>query len=427
MQFENNLSERRSNMSEDLKARKSIIFILMILNNGLAMFPFLGCAVVLVDIMTEVGIPASASAFVISIITIVSGLFMFFGGSLSSALGYVRGFNISILLEVVGTVITAFAPNFPIFMLGRIVFAVGYGLNTSITSALGTIWFPGAQFATFNTVKLISASIGGALAYMVMAPIMGIVGTWRNTYLVFTAILAIYCILCFVFIIYPPGVEEGLKQRKEAIKAGQIPKPEFALTRVLKRKNFIFLTIATLFPMAASSLFQTYLPTYLTVEAGMTAAEAASVSGVGMFAGMAGSLIGGALVAKTGRRKIYVLIACILSLASGVGVIFFGTAGIVLVCYALVNVAFYLKMPAMSQYYREEIVPFDPSTVAPAVAVVNGIPQLLNIIASFVASSMIMTSGYGHTLWIFQILCIISIVASLLLTECGPRAKKAEA
>jgi len=413
--------------SDNSKMNKNMIFALLVANNGLVMLPYLGCAVVLMDIMADCNIPASGLAYVITIITIVSGIFMFVGGSLSDALGYVKSFNVSMLLEVVGTLITALAPNFTIFMLGRILFAVGYGLYSSIVTALGTMWFPGGEFARFNTTKFIAGSVGGALAYMVMAPIIGVVGTWRNAYLVFTAILAVWCILCFAFVKYPPGVAEGLAKKKAAIKAGEMPKPEFPVMRVLKQKNYVLLMIATFFPMMASSLLQTYLPLYLTTEVGLTAEAASSISGVGLFAGIAGSLVGGTLVGKTGRRKVYVLISTVLSLASGVGLLVFKDAGALLAMNILFNVAFYLKMPATSQYYREEIVPFDPSVVAPAVAVVNGIPMLLNLVGSFVASPMTVSSGYGKTLFIFQALCVISVLASVILTECGPRANKAKA
>ncbi len=398
----------------------------MVLHNGVVMLPYLACAAVLVDIMKDVGIPASGSAFVITIITIVSGVFMFFGGSVANALGYVKGYWCSIVLEIFGILITAMAPNFAVFMIGRILFACGYGLSTTINSALGGMWFKGAQYASFNTAKLIAASVGGALAYMIIGPLTGALGTWRRSYLVFMAVIIVFFIFCLLFIRYPEGVEEGLKKQKAAIKAGQIPKPQFPLARVRRRRNYILLAIASLFVMMSSSLFQTYLPTFLTAEKGLSTSAASNISGVSMFAGIAGSLICGILVAKTGRRKIYHLLGCILFTLAGLGAILFRGAGGILIMYALVNVAFYVRMPAMTQYYLEEIVPFDPSIVSPAVAVVNGLPMLLNVVGSFIASPMTANVGYGKTLLIFQLLCIISIICALFVTECGPRAKRSD-
>ncbi len=403
-----------------------MVWFLMVLHNCVVMLPYLSCAAVLVDIMKDVGIPASGSAFVITIITIVSGIFMFFGGGIASAMGYVKGYWFSIIFEIVGILITAMAPNFAIFMIGRILFAMGYGLSTTVNSALGGMWFKGAEFAGFNTAKFVTASIGGALAYMVVGPLVAALGSWRNAYLVYMAIEIVFFIFCLIFIRYPEGVEEGLAKQKAAIKAGQIPKPQFPLARVLKRRNFVFLAVASIFVMMSSSLFQTYLPTYLTAEKGLSAAAASNITGVSMVAGIVGSLLSGFLVGKTGRRKIYHLLGIIVFTLAGFGVILFRNAGAMLVMYALVNVGFYLRMPAMSQYYLEEITPFDPSTVSPAVAVVNGFPMLMNLVGSFIASPMTANVGYGKTLMIFQLLCIIALILGLFITECGPHAKGAE-
>jgi len=54
---------------------------------------------------------------------------------------------------------------------------------------------------------------------------------------------------------------------------------------------------------------------------------------------------------------------------------------------------------------------------------VNGIPMLLNLVSSFIASPMTVSAGYGKTLIIFQLLGVISVVCCFLMTECGPRAQ----
>ena len=252
-------------------------------------------------------------------------------------------------------------------------------------------------------------------------------GSWRGAYWAFAGILAAYCLACFLFIQYPEGVAESLAQQKEAIKAGLIPKPEFELKRVFARRNFVLLTMANILPIICSGLFQTYMPTYLTLENGMEAARAAIITGTGVFAGMAGSVIGGLLVGKSDRRKTYLILGNILFVAAGLGAVLSKNPMFILVLFILYNVGFYLRMPAMSQYLVEEVVPYDPSIIAPAAAVTSGIPMLLGLVGSAIAAPMTVSAGYGKTLVIFQVACLSAILFSLMLTECGPRASgKAE-
>ena len=402
---------------------KGLIFFLLTSHNLFAMIPYMACAAVLTDVVADLAIPASMTAFVITTITIVSGVCMFVGSYLIDWLGYVKGFNVAVALEAAGTAISAAAPNFAVFLLGRVVFAVGFGLNASIGGALASMWFPGAQYTAYNTAYMILSCVGGAAAYIIIGPIIGLVGSWQSAYWVFAVMMAVYMVVCFAAIRYPAGVKEGLAQQKAAIKSGAMPKPEFPLKRALKRRNFILLTVATVFVTVSNSLYQTYLPTALMQENGMSATAATSITGVGIFAGMLGALVAGVLVGKTGRRKIFNTIGTIIFVAAGVLTVLSKDFSVVLLMYIALNVGYYLRMPAMSQYYLEEVVPYDPAIIAPAVAMVNGIPMLLNLVSSFIASPMTVSAGYGKTLIIFQLLGVISVVCCFLMTECGPRAQ----
>lgn len=404
-------------------ARSPQIFGLLSIHNMLAMVPYLACAAVLPDVMADLSMPAGMSAFTLTIISIIAGICMFITGNICDTIGYITTYELAIALIAVGAAVSAIAPGAAVFMIGRGIFAVGFGINCSCVGTIASMWYKGDKFAKFNTVMMILTSVGSAAAYIVIFPLISIFGSWRGAYMFFAVIIAIYFVCNVIFMKYPTGMKEGLAAQKAAIKAGKIPKPELALGRAFKRRNFLLLAVLTLCLNTSSALYQTYLPTYLTTEAGMSTAAASMINSAGIFAGMFGSLIGGMLLVRTERRKLWQLVSAVIFIAAGFVSLWINLFGIVLVCYILFNAGYYLRQPATSQYLIEEITPYKPAIIPAAVAITTGLPMLLSLVTSLIAGAMIAGGmSYGVTMQVFNGVCVIGLICCFFMTEVGPRA-----
>lgn len=402
-----------------------MIFVLLLLHMLMAMIPYLFCSPILMTLATDLSIPGEALAYVMSIFGIVSGVVMFIGSWFIDKLGYIKAFLFAVACEIVGYVLHALSPTFAVFMVARFIAAFGYGLNSTVVGSIASMWFKGKMFTAFNTLNTVGTSIGSAVAFVIALPLVEMLGnSWKNAYWVFAVVFVAYIILCAIFVKYPAGVGEALAQQKAAIKAGQMPKPEFPMKRVLKTRNFVLLAVGSIFSMCCHNLIMTFLPTYLTTDLNFDPTTASSITGLGTLVGLVGSILGGVLCAKTGRRKMFQVLSSVTYGVCAIVMMMTSSYVIILTMFVAMNIAFYIRMPAMSQYLVEDVQPFDPAIIAPAAALTCGAPQLANIVLSGVGSSLTLSMGIRTTLIGFAISCFVGAGAYMMMTECGPHAKK---
>ncbi|MFZ7121390.1 MAG: MFS transporter [Eubacteriaceae bacterium] len=407
------------------KMRSNTIFFMLGLGMLLAMIPYLGPAVVLPTLMVDLSIPSTALGYVISIYLIVSGICMFIGSYIQEKIGYLNTYHLGNISITLGILVSAIAPNFLVFMIGRGLSGFGFGLLSAAGGPIRAIWFKDKKYALANSFNQIMSCVGISLAFVLMTSLLAITGSWRNVMMIYASGSIVYTVACFFVMKYPVGVKEALEQKREGIKSGQIAKQENNLMRPFKFKDYWLILIHNIVYIAANTALLTYMVVYFNQEAGISVSAAALITSLLTICQIIGALVGGFLVAQTGRRKIWVIIFSVTySLASITMILAGGNYFIVISMAVIIGICAFARIPGISMYYVELTDTYDPSLVGPAVAMVNGIPMLANIIISGLIGAMVFSPlGYGKTLIIVYAMCLASTIPLFWLKNIGPRAK----
>ncbi len=408
------------------KIRSNAIFFMIGFGSLLVMIPYLGPAVILSELMVDLSIPSTALGYVISIYLIVSGICMFIGSYIQEKIGYLNTYHVGNIAITLGILISAVAPDFFIFMIGRGLSGLGFGLLSAAGGPIRAIWFKDKKYAMANSFNQIMSCVGISLAYVLMTSLFAVTGSWRNIMLIYTVASLVYTIACFLIIKYPEGIEESLKQKKDAIKSGQIAKQKSNLMRPFMFKDYWFILINNLVYVAANTALLTYMTVYFNQEAGFPTTNAALVSSLLTICQVIGALLGGFLVAQTGRRKIWVIIFSVAySLSTIIMLLAGGNYFMVIGMAIIIGICSFARTPGISMYYVELTDTYDPSLVGPAVAMVNGIPMLANLfISGFIGAMVFSPLGYGKSLIIIYAFCLVSAIPLFWLTNIGPHAKR---
>lgn len=392
----------------------------------LAMIPYLGPAVVLPTLMVDLSIPSTALGYVISIYLIVSGICMFIGSYIQEKIGYLNTYHLGNIAITLGILVSAVAPNFIIFMTGRGISGLGFGLLSASGGPIRAIWFKDKKFTMANSFNQIMFTLGVSLAFVLMTSLLSITGSWRTVMMIYAVGSLVYTIVCFLVMRYPAGVKEALEQKRAGIKSGQIAKPVNNLMRPFKFKDYWLILVNNIVFIAVNTAFLTYMVVYLNQEAGFAVTTAALIISLLTICQIIGALGGGFLVAQTGRRKIWVIIFNITYALAAVAMILAGGNFIIVISMAvIVGISAFARIPGISMYYVELTDTYDPSLVGPAVAMVNGTPMLANIIVSGLIGAMVFSPlGYGKSLIILSLICLVSSIPLFWLKNIGPHAKK---
>jgi MFS family permease len=399
----------------------TIVFILTGLLSAVVMIPYLGPATILPNLMTDLGIPTTAVGYVISIYLILCGICMYIGSFIQSKLGYNVAMATGVIANAIGILITAIAPNFIIFMIGRGISGFGYGVAMVSFMTIQSMWFQGNRFAAVNSFNSIASCIGISIAYAITAPLMTSLGDWRGVFWAYFAMSAVYALLCIIFVKVPASMVDMIKAQREAMKAGTVPKHKGVLTRPFKFKNYWMQLIHNVIYMSVNTAFLTYLTLYFTKEAGISLAIATLVGSVFSLAQIVGALLGGILTARTGRRKPIVITgALVYGLCMMLLVLSGGNIALIFIAAFAAGTAGYLRMPAQAMYLVEETGMYDQDLVGPAASMINGLPMLANLALSPLIALMVMGSmGYGMSFIILGVINLIGAIPLFIASEVG--------
>ncbi|MDR1264940.1 MAG: MFS transporter [Propionibacteriaceae bacterium] len=395
--------------------RQWAVFILVSSLNLFIMIPYLGPAAILPTLIEDLSIPMTMTAYVVSIYLIMSGVFIFAGSLIGGRIGYHITWWMGLVAVTIGLVVSAVAPGFAVFFLGRMISGLGFGVTMSAQTPLAGMWFQGARFTALQTVTGVIACVGVASAYIVFP----LFESWRVALWLFAGITLGFAAVNAVIVKPPPGYAGGTGRSGGAAAK---EKPKFGF--VMRNRDFMLILLINAVANSANTVLLTYMTGYFLEEARLSRGLAAGIASVLTFIQMAGAIGGGILTGKTGRRKVFIIIGTACYGVFGVGLVLFGNLiGLVVVSAVVCGMAFYFRMPAMAQYFLEETEEPDPGVMAAATAVTSGLPMLLNLVSSAMAGAMVVAWGYGGTILVWHVAALVMVVPALLLREVGPRAR----
>jgi SHS family lactate transporter-like MFS transporter len=282
----------------DRNQRKT--FVACFLGWALDALDFFLLTFVLLPISREFGRSIPDVAFAITLTLMARPLGAFIFGLLGDKFGRRVPLMIDIVFYSVMELLTAFAPNFTVFLILRLLFGIGMGGEWGLGASLAMESLPTQTRGLFSGILQQGYAVGyllAALVYWVVFPHFG----WRGLFVAgaLPALLVIY--------IRAHVPESPVWQRDRA----QCKRPRLRLSTLLKQHGRLFIYAALL--MTAFNYMshgtQDLYPTYLEEQRGFGVNAKSIISMVYATGAICGGTVLGFLSQQWGRRRIIILSA----------------------------------------------------------------------------------------------------------------------
>ncbi|MGB2815770.1 MAG: MFS transporter [Burkholderiaceae bacterium] len=274
--------------------------------------------VAMATITVPVLAPAAASELHVSAGLV--GLFVslvYLGSMISSAasadlirrIGAIRFSQYCLVLCAIGLVLLTFGST-PALIASALVLGIGYGPITPASSHILAKTTPAHMMSFVFSVKQTGVPLGGALAGIVVPPLV-VLGGWRaGAYSV-----AALCVLTAV-------IAQSIRAENDADRDPARPisarGPFRALALVASDAAVRRLALCSFFFSALQLCLTTYLVIYLTDQLGYTLVQAGLMLSVATTAGIVGRIAWGALADRSGRpAAVLGIVGCAMAVAAG--------------------------------------------------------------------------------------------------------------
>lgn len=374
----------------------------------------------MVDIMKDTGWSVAATGQLITILTVFTGIFIFFGSPLLDKLGVVKLSFIGILVMGIGSLLSGFAGHsYAAHLIARIILGIGMGAIGNIPPIIIAVWFPLSQQSALQGLRTAIMYLGMALAFYIILPVYHAVGSWQWTFGVFGFIFIVLAVLFIIF-----GREKKAEAPPATADASSV-KQESGLKQAAKRKETWAVTIALLFVLWSFYTYNSFFPTFLQQIRGLDATVASSYAGLMPIAGIISGVVCGAIASATGLRKIVGWPLITLMFIGYMGATLLDPAAnniAVLICIFIGGFGasgftiYYCTVPAEWEGSNQSLV---GGALAIMLSIGTFVTFLIPIIFQILTDAFSMqTAMVGAHLPL-----IISIIILMLLKETGPNAK----
>lgn len=370
---------------------------------------------VLTQIMADLNLNMAQGGLGISIIFIPIIIFALIGPYIQAKIGLKKMYILTLIIGGAGVALNLFANSYALFLAGRVLYGVGFGLGTPFVGAAIMHWYNPKQQVTMNTLNALFPYFGNVLVYGLTIPLMELFrGSWGTA-------LAIWGLLCFVVLLFWIfGVKDEGPVNAEL--AGEVSTDKNVYLNLIKRKEILILIVAFVCDFISFSIVSSMLPTYYEVEAGFTPDMANNLTLIFPIAGIAGGLIAYGYMAKSGRRKGLLVLGQAMKAVGLVMFYFGGTTFAGFAGVALVGMGNCIWVPPMF-LVPMELDKMTPTLVGAAFSLITSCGFVSGFIAPAVAGWM----GDNFTLRLAIVLCaipcLIGMFATMMIRETGPGAK----
>jgi MFS family permease len=225
---------------------------------------------------------------------------VYLGSMISSAasadvirrIGAIRFSQYCLMMCAVGLALLTFGTT-PALIASALVLGLGYGPITPASSHILAKTTPPHMMSFVFSVKQTGVPLGGALAGIVVPPLV-LLGGWRLSALVVAGL----CVLTAVIAQSIRAENDADRDPKRPISARG---PFRALALVATDANVRRLALSSFFFSALQLCLTTYLVTYLANQLGYTLVEAGLMLAVATTAGIVGRIAWGAAADRSGR------------------------------------------------------------------------------------------------------------------------------
>lgn len=416
-----------------------------ILCAGLTHIVCLAVAPVLVYIARDFGLDEATAGYATTLHILAQGIFILIGPLLINRIDHKKTQFIGVSVMVIGSVLSYFAPNFPMLLAARFITGTGHGISSACTNSLIAAWFPAKEKSMVVTINSLFVVAITTLTYTATVPLFHAMDdSWRIVLLMLGGMLLALDIVWLIFARDNHALNEYLKQRNalEGKKTNAFSGMKEAFSRRDVRLLCLFMGFATI----GANGINTYLPQFLQNVRGFTDASASSIVGIASGVGAAATLTGGVLTTTLGKRKPIIIpsmivmflfltmslilpgqwtIPAVINMGGNAveSTITFNITWVISAIFIIYTITSNLRMPA-SQTIVTELKDSSPSLVASAAALSYGIGFMGTFLTSPMLSFSTWAFGEEHSMLIFLPLFVISFIAMMLLPETGPGRKQ---
>lgn len=353
------------------------------------------------NIGQQFGLQIPQLALLISLFLAGYGIFHIPTGFLTYRFGLRSILLAGILIESVGAILTAFAPNYGLLEVLRFVTGIGASFFVGCGFSLVTSWFRGHELA-------LALGITGGAAFALGAAIglYGWVGliqsTSWSTALIIGGIFGVVVFLVALIWLREPVDEKALLEAKHFSWS--------AAGRVLGNKDLWFLGLGILGAYGAYFTASQLMSIYAVVTFGLSQSTGGLIAAAIVIAGIPGSIVGGFFADRSRRLKTFILIPLIIL---GLGFLVLPLVGVLGTWVVAILVGFlviygFAAWTAAPGHYNDRVFPED-------VATAEGLMLTLAAVGGFlipIGFGQVEVAGGFTWAWIF--LGVVSIVFALI-------------
>jgi MFS transporter, ACS family, glucarate transporter len=256
------------------------------------------------SIQSDLGLRPDQWGWVVGSFVLTYALFAMPSAALGDRHGTRKVLPLIVIWWSVFTFLTGAAINYPMLIVTSLLFGMGEaGAYPNSTGALSR-WFPKAERARAVGVVWTAARLGGALASIIVVPIVKAYG-WRMPFYIFASTGVVWAAVWYAWYRDNPAEKKGVKPteleelQKEPKSA---PADGAPWAMVLRNRNVQYLMAMYFAYIFGGYFYLSWLPTYLVKGRGFTQEQMAIWSSLPFILGACGNLIGGATSDFLGKK-----------------------------------------------------------------------------------------------------------------------------
>lgn len=324
--------------------------------------------------------------------------------------------------------------SYILFLIGRAVYGIGFGLGIPFIGAAIMKWYTPKQQIVMNTINGLFPYVGTVISFSLLVPLYRAFGdSWKQALGIWGIGILVIGALWALFI--KPQEDET---------TGTVNQVEKNLYNDLwKRRDIKLLCGTFIFDFFCYSYICVILPTFLMLIGNMTEEAAGFWAAVALPAvGIVGGILGGMVMSVTGKRKPPMALGQLLKFLGILGIVFGANTSfwLVITGAALFGLGDGMWVPGMYTVGME-LEDMTPTRVGAAFALISScgfaagfispiiggwLTNILMPMAGFSDVSLSHVFGLKWSLFIFAFTNLICFVCVLLLKETGPGLPKEE-
>ena len=254
------------------------------------------------DIAQNMGIAVNNVSWLMSVFTVAGIILAIPGAAILQKTGPKRLFMILMLALILGNLLGAFATNFTVLLISRMIEGIAFAMVIMNGVVLLGMWYPGNSMVV--GIYTTFASVGNVIVMNAEMPVIAKFGSTSPWFIV-AGLAAIFLILLGIFI---------KELAPEGSPSAQTGAPKVSIGEAFKSKSLLALAAAQLCVGFLLFTFMTIYPSIFTEQCGLDAATANFYAGLfGLFS-IPFCIIGGAIIDKIGKASLVAMI-CFVGMA----------------------------------------------------------------------------------------------------------------